>query len=253
MQGLATSGIALIVAGLVVGPVAADPLAVSPQTIPVTILGVDVSLPVSGQVDVHTEAGKFVVKAHVTANLADLQAKALQIAKAIKLPTDRCANKNGANAVVDSIDDAALAADGHNVKLSLAGEVSGYACLAHVGYTDLGSGQVRASAAVKIAIAEGKTIGLALDGPVSVDGDGVAGKVIGLLHDQVSSSITDAVAKALDTSKAKAAFPNLPEVDLVIENAQFFAEDKTLMLEGDAMATMTADAFATLLSQLQKH
>ena len=115
---MAACTIAVLLAGLAVGPGVADPLTVAPQTIPLSILGVDISVPVSGQVDVHTEADKFVVKAHITANLADLQAKALPIAKAIRLPTDRCADENGINGVVDSIDGATIAAEGNDAKAS---------------------------------------------------------------------------------------------------------------------------------------
>ena len=101
----------LIALGLVAplagaAPGRASALDVGPKSLPLTVAGVAVEIPVAGSLDVHTTATAIALKATATGDLQSIQDHALAIARGLRLPRDKCKHK-GLN-VVDSIDEATI-------------------------------------------------------------------------------------------------------------------------------------------------
>jgi hypothetical protein len=109
------------------------------------------------------------------------------------------------------------------------------------------------SARVAIIIIDQKQLGLQLAGPVSVTpGHALTQEVADLLAGDVSASITSQLAKALDTSQARASLPDLPGLTANIQNAQFADNGPELLIRTTGMAQMTSDTFNTLLALMTK-
>jgi hypothetical protein len=85
----------------------ASALGAGPKSLPLTVAGVAVEIPVAGSLDVHTTAMAIALKATATGDLQSIQDHALAIARGLRLPRDNCKHK-GLNIVVDSIDEATI-------------------------------------------------------------------------------------------------------------------------------------------------
>src|SRR5262249_50042902 len=125
LQNLLTTTIVIL--SMTAGVLAQD-VHVGPITLTVAVLGVDVAVPVEGDVAIATADGAFSVALSAHANLAELQAKALPIVRALSLPRDNCA-KPDLNPVVNSVDSASLQpGPDHSVLVAMSGDVTLWEC-----------------------------------------------------------------------------------------------------------------------------
>jgi hypothetical protein len=228
-------------------PAAAAPLAIPQQQFAFDALGTQVTLPITAELDAVAEGEGYLVSGTTTGNLGDLQAKAAPIARAIPFPRTPCANQNGINVVVDSIQSAAIEAAGETARLSLVGTVTGYGCLMGVG-APVATTQVAITAPLRIDVASPTDVGLARAGPVELIAAGLPADLTALLNQQVTAAVDLALAEA--RTKGDMSIEGLPDVNMEITNAAFFAEGETLMVRFEGNSTMSAETFASLLEEL---
>jgi hypothetical protein len=104
----------LMAIGVVAAPLAcgasfpANALEVGPKSLPLTVAGVSVEIPVAGSLDVRSDAAAIALQASAVGDLGSIQDHALAIARGLRLPSDACAHK-GLNDVVTLAADASLA------------------------------------------------------------------------------------------------------------------------------------------------
>lgn len=238
---------AALLCALSFSPAMAEPMAIPPQALTFDALGTTVSLPVVAEVGVTADGDQRIAAGSVVGNLGDLQAKALPIAQAIPLPRDQCGNPNGINVVVDAIESAAIEAAGETARLSLLGTVTGYGCLMGIG-APVATTQMAIAAPLRIDVASPTDIGLALAGPVELVAAGLPVEIVDLLRAQVTEAVDAALARA--RTQGDMSIGGLPELDLVIEGAKFFAEGETLMVEFEGTSRMDAETFAAFADAL---
>ena len=213
-------------------PFAAQALDVGPKSLPLTVAGVAVQIPVAGSIDVHSDADAIALKAIATGDLKSIQDHALAIARGLMLPRDPCAHKN-VNIVVNSIDAASITPHGASAIVDLSGHVTLWLCkkiLGAVLKTELASDSVSISAPVELYVANPQAIALRLTGPVSLKTSDPA--------------ITD---KLLDAARARAAVPPMAGLEVTIESAAFAQDGPKLIVRASGRATMTSAGFATFL------
>ena len=98
-----------------------------PKIFPLTIVGVNVDVPVAISFDANTEDDALAVRVRAQASLKNIQDKALDIVRAIPVPRGNC-DRNGVNPVVNSIDSASILPVGANVMVTLSGHVTAWVC-----------------------------------------------------------------------------------------------------------------------------
>jgi hypothetical protein len=182
-----------------------------------------------------------------------VHAKALEIARALPVPKGNC-DRDGVNPVVDSIDSASITARDNTAVAAIAGRVTAWACAKVLGIkTETVSDSVALTAPVEILVVDQKQLGLKLAGSVGVKtGNGLTAEVANLLAGDVSASITSALANALNANEARASAPNVPGLEVNIQNAQFAADGNVLLVRANGTARMSSESFSTFLGLLTK-
>jgi len=240
----------LIIAAALAGAPAlaqAAPLELPPQEFTFETLGTSVTFPVTADLNAVAEGEERVVTGTVSGSLGDLQAKALQIAQAMPLPANPCANENGLNVVVDGIQGASIEPAGNTARLAATGTVTAYGCLLGVGAA-VATTQLAIAVPLVIEVTSPTEVGLALAGPVDVAAAGLPAEVFAPLTDQITSAVTAALAEA--RTEVPLVIEGLPDLGMEISDAEFFAEGETLMVRMSGTARMSADTFAGLLAEL---
>jgi hypothetical protein len=231
-------------------PCAAQALDVGPKSLPLTVAGVAVQIPVVGSIDVHSDADAITLKAIATGDLKSIQDNALEIARGLKLPRDPCAHKN-VNLVVNSIDAASITPHGASATVDLSGHVTVWLCkkiLGTVLKTELASDSVSISAPVELYVASPQAIALRLTGPVSLrTSDPAITDAASPFIGDVNAALSVQLAKLLDTARARAAVPPMAGLDVTIEQAAFAQDGPKLVVRASGRATMTSAGFAAFL------
>jgi hypothetical protein len=226
-----------------------------PKAFPLTVLGIRAEVPVSVSFDATSETNALVLRIKAEGNLKDVQAKALDIARAIPMPRDNCA-RSGVNPVVNSIDSASITSVGNTAVIKLSGHVTAWLCAHPFGVTvkTIGaSDSVSLSAPVELVLVNPTQIGLKLSGPVSVmTGNALTAEIANLLTGDLSASITSQLTKALDADEARARVPELPGLEAAVQNAEFAAAGPDLLVRIRGTARMSSTAFNGLLELLSK-
>jgi hypothetical protein len=170
-----------------------------------------------------------------------VHAKALEIARALPVPKGNC-DRDGVNPVVDSIDSASITARDNTAVAAIAGRVTAWACAKVLGIkTETVSDSVALTAPVEILVVDQKQLGLKLAGSVGVKtGNGLTAEVANLL------------ANALNANEARASAPNVPGLEVNIQNAQFAADGNVLLVRANGTARMSSESFSTFLGLLTK-
>ena len=227
--------------------VMAAPLNIPPQQFAFDALGTEVVLPITADVDAVAEGEERVATGSAVGNLGDLQAKALAIAQALPLPKEQCANANGINVVVDAIHNASIKAEGNAARLSVAGTMTGYGCLVGAG-APIASTQFALSAPIAFDVASPSDVGIKLAGPVELVAAGLPADLTALLSDQVNAAIDKAFAES--RLQGPMVVPNVPNLQIELANAEFFAEGETLMVRLEGTSRMSAETYDALLTEL---
>jgi predicted DNA-binding ribbon-helix-helix protein len=226
-----------------------------PKTFPLTILGVEVGIPVTISFDAATQGDALVLQVRAHGDLRDIQDKALTIARAIPVPTDNCA-RTGVNPVVNSIDDASIAAASDTAVVTISGHVTAWICERPFNLTTktiLAADSATVSAPIKIVVLDQHEIGLNLAGPVTVStGHALTAEVANLLAGDISGSLTAALTGALNASQARASLPTLPGLDATVQSAAFAADGANLLVNAAGTARMNGEAFNKLLEFMGK-
>ena len=249
MLGVAIGLAATIVLGGALSPARA--LEVGPKSLPLTVAGVPVQIPVLGSLEVHTGAADITVKASATGDLQAIQDHALAVARALRLPREHCARK-GLNVVVNSIDRAAITPHDRSVVVELSGHAAVWGCKKILGSmleTQIASDTVTISAPVELFLPNPQTVALRLSGPATIKtGDPLTAQAAEVFVGDVNTALTRQLSKLLDTSRARAAVPPMPGLDVTIEDAAFVQQGPKLMVRARGRATMTSEALASFLA-----
>jgi hypothetical protein len=204
---------------------------------------------------VQTAGDSLDLQVRAEGNLKDIQDKALDIARALPVPKGNC-DREGVNPVVNSIDSASITPRDNTAVAAIAGRVTAWACAKVFGSTiktETVSDSVALTAPVGISVVDQKQLGLKLVGPVAVKtGNALTAEVANLLAGDLSASITSALTRALDTNEARASVPNVPGLEVNIQNGQFAADGNVLLVRASGTARMSSQAFNTLLELLNK-
>ena len=226
-----------------------------PKNLPLSVLGVQISVPVTVSFDAQTTNDHVILRLTVEGNLQDLQDKALTVARALPVPKGNC-DRTGVNPVVNSIDMASIAPAEANANVTIGGHVTAWICSKIVGQTIKTTGpsdSVQLGAQIAIDVVDKNKVGLRLAGPATIKtGNALTKEAIDLLGINISDSITDALTNALDTSQAQAVFPSIQGVVVVISDATFAANGSTLLVRAHGTADMNSDSFSALLDALSK-
>ena len=231
---------------------AAHALEIGPKRLPLRVAGVPVQIPVSGSLDVRTEASDVAVAASATGDLQAIQDHALEIAKGLRLPSDPCAHKGGVSVVVNSIDEAAITPHETSVVVDLSGHVSVWACKKILGATlktKIAAGVVAISAPVELFLANPQTVALRLSGPATINTDDpLVEQAASAFAGDVNAVFTRQLGKLLDTERARAVLPPLPGIDVMLERAAFAQQGRKLLVRASGHAKLTSAALANLLA-----
>ncbi|MCA6108050.1 hypothetical protein [Bradyrhizobium cenepequi] len=226
-----------------------------PKTFPVKMLGIQGDLPVTIAFDMKTEGDAVALQLGAEASLKSLQDNALQIARALPVPRGNC-DRQGINPVVNSIDEASIAPSGDTAVVAIKGHVTAWVCAKPAGITVKTEGprdSVSISAKVRVAVIDGKQLGLQLAGPVTVKtGSTLTQEAIRLFTGDISASITNALTNALSTEEARAKLPSLPGLEGSITDASFASDGGTLLIRAHGNARMTSETFNSLLDMMNK-
>lgn len=242
-----------LVAAVVVSAASpADALDIGPKSLPLTVAGVPVQIPVSGSLDVRTEASDVAVAASAAGDLEAIQDHALEIARGLRLPSDPCAHKGGLNVVVNSIDAAAITPRGASVVVDLSGHVSVWACKKILGATlktKIASGGLSMSAPVELFLPNPQSVALRLSGPATVSADDpMIEQAASAFVGDVNAVFTRQLGKLLDTERARAVLPPLPGIDVTLERAAFAQQGRKLLVRASGRARLTSEALTNLLA-----
>lgn len=226
-----------------------------PNPFPLTILGVRVTIPVTISFDMQTAGDSLNLQVRAEGSLKDIQDKALDIARALPVPKGNC-DRMGVNPVVNSIDSASIMPGNNTAVVAIAGRVTVWACAKVLGSTiktETVSDSVALTAPVGILVVDQKQLGLKLAGSVSVKtGNALTAEITNLLAGDFSASITSALARALDANEARASVPDVPGLEVNIQNAQFSSDGNVLLVRANGTARMSSQAFSTLLGLLNR-
>jgi hypothetical protein len=226
-----------------------------PKPFPLMIFGVRVAIPVTISFDMQTAGDSLNLQLRAEGNLKDIQDKALEIARALPVPKGNC-DREGVNPVVNSIDSASITPRDNTAVVAIAGRVTAWACAKVLGSsikTETVSDSVALTAPVEILIVDGKQLRLKLASTVSVKtGNALTAEVANLLAGDISASITSALASALNANEARASVPNVPGLEVNIQNAQFAADGNVLLVRANGTARMSSESFSTFLGLLTK-
>ncbi len=252
---LRSSAVVLGLALSAVSSTTSQAIDLKPKAFPLAILGVSVSIPVAISFDATSAGDTLSLQVRAQANLKGAQDKALDIARAIPMPSDNCA-RTGVNPVVNSIGDASIAPSGNTALIAITGHVTAWACGHPLGATVktvIASDSVNLSAQVSIVVENQNRIGLRLAGPVTVNtGHALTAEVAKLLGGDVGAVMTTELAKALDVSAARASLPNFPGLEVTIQSAEFSASGADLVVNAKGIAHMNSDTFNALLAVMSK-
>jgi len=244
--------------GLVLGLVTASlasAVTLKPKTFPLKVLGVQVNLPTVNGFDMKSEGDAVALQLSAEGRLRDLQDKALLIARALPVPRGNC-DRQGVNPVVNSIDEASISPEGDKAVVAITGHVTAWVCAKPAGITVKTEGprdSVSVTAKVRVAIINGKELGLQLAEPVEVKtGNALTAEAVRLFAGDISASITNALTSALNADQARAKLPDLPGLDGTIADAAFAADGETLLIRAHGSARMTSDTFNSLLDTMSK-
>jgi len=230
-------------------------LDVGPKSLPLTVGGVPVEIPVSGSLDVHTNASEIAVEASATGDLKAIQDRALDIARGLRLPHDSCAHK-GLNVVVDSIDEAAITPAGASVVVDLTGHATVWLCKKILGAalkTRIASDSVSISAPVELFLPDPQTVALRLSGPASIKtSDPLTEEAASVFVGDLNAALTAQLSKFLDASRARAIVPAMPGIEVTLDDAAFVKRGPTLSVRARGRARLTAEAFASLMGFLAR-
>jgi hypothetical protein len=226
-------------------------LEVGPKSLPLKVAGVMVEIPVTGSLDVHTDAETLAVKVSASGDLQAIRDNAIDIARGLRLPHEPCAH-NGVNVVVNSIDAAAITPAKTTVVIDLSGHVALYACTKVLGSplkTRLAEDSVSISAPVELYLPTPSSVALRLAGTaVITTGRPATMEAASAFLGDVNAALSAQLSKLLDAERARAALPSLPGLDVEIESATFAEEGGKLMVRASGRARMSAEGFAALIA-----
>ncbi|MGA2043583.1 MAG: hypothetical protein ABSG83_09445 [Roseiarcus sp.] len=235
-------------AGGMSGPARA--LDVGPKNLPLTVAGVAVQIPVAGSLDVHADDAAVMVEASATGDLVAIQDHALAIARGLRLAREPCAHK-GLDVVVESIDAAKITPVEATAVVDLSGHVAIWLCkkiLGEMVKAEIASDSVGISVPVELFIPDPRSVALRLAGPAKLKtGDALTTEAASALVGDVDAALTAQLSRLLDATRARAAVPPLPGLDVTIERAAFAQDGAKLTVRASGRAAMTAAAFARLL------
>jgi hypothetical protein len=225
------------------------------KDVPLVILGVPVTIAVTGSFETRLEKDALLIQLKANGNLKDVQDKALQIAQKLPLPKDNCAHK-GVNAVVDSIDGAAITPEGTTAVVELTGHVTAWGCVDLFGNdakTKVASDSVTVTVPVELVVVDRKEVRLKLSRPAELKtGHKLSGDAARVLLGDVNAKLSSMLAGMFDAREARASLPDLPGSEVFIEDAQFAAEDQVLIVRASGNGRLSNDAFNRLLEFLAK-
>jgi len=247
---------ALIAAAvLIVGATQALALDVGPKAIPLKVAGVSVEIPVIGRFDVRTDADTMALAAFATGDLQAIQDNALPIAQGLKLPSDACKRK-GVNLVVNHIDSASLRPMKTSVMIDLTAHVTVWVCAKVLGVplkTKLAEDDVRITAPVELYLPTPRAVGLRLSATATLDtSNPKLREAATVLVGDVDAALSEQLSKVLDTTRARAAAPSIPGLDIDIESATFAQDGDKLLVKAKGHANVSSDAFTALMGYLGK-
>ncbi|RFB80000.1 hypothetical protein [Methylovirgula sp. 4M-Z18] len=220
-----------------------------PKDVAFAVLGVPLHVPVRGTYMSEPEDGNLNVTIVAHGDLQAVQAHALELARALRMPPPGCGHKT-LNATLTQVTAARIVADGAVARVEISGDASVALCKKILGLKVEGildRQKVSMTAPVELYLRDPNTIGLRLAGRASLQtGQGPLGDAVRDFEGNLNDLLTKRLQSALDAKAAHANLPTLPGVDLAIDHARFAAEGDRLTVEVQAHGTMSQLAFAAL-------
>ncbi|WP_448954084.1 hypothetical protein [Labrys neptuniae] len=242
----------LVAALLLSGGLSQAALAVEigPTTVSVPVFGIPLDVPVRASLDSKSEAGTLLLDLALTGDLKALQDNALAIARKLPYPDDACARK-GPNLVVNSIDSAAIHAQGETAVIDVTGKVTAWGCAKVLGQkikTKIASDHIAITIPVELYTPTPQQLALRVKGEATIKTrDPQITEIANALVGDLNQHFTVAVAKALDENKARVSVPSIPGLDVKIEQAAFAQDQDRLLIKAKADGRATSAAFGALL------
>lgn len=171
------------------------------------------------------------------------------------MPVGNC-DRKGLNVVVNSIDDAKIAPEGHAAVIELAGHVTVWGCTGLFGRdakTIVVSDSVRVTLAVELVVIGGKEIRLKLSRPAEfTTGNALTAEAARVFLGDLNAKLSSALKEMLDARQARAALPELAGADLTIADATFGPAGSVLTVQAKGNGTLNSEAFNRALEFLTK-
>lgn len=228
----------------------ASALDIGPTTISLPVFGIPLDIPIRASLDSKSEGDGVRLDLAVTGDLKSLQDNALAIARKLPFPEDACARK-GPNLVVNSIDSARIRAEGDTAVIDVAGKVTAWGCAKVLGQkikTKIATDRIAITIPVELYIPTPRQVALRVKGEASIKtGDPQITEIATALLGNLNQRLTAAVAKALDEDKARASVPQIPGLDIRIEQAVFAQDQDKLLVKAKADGHATSAAFESLI------
>lgn len=225
-------------------------LDIGPTTVSLPVFGIPLDIPIRASLDSKNDKDGVLLDLALTGDLKSLQDNALAIARKLPFPQDACARK-GPNLVVNSIDSAHIRAEGETAVIDVAGKVTAWGCAKVLGQkikTKIATDRIAITIPVELYIPTPRQVALRVKGEASIEtGDPQITEIATALLGNLNQRFTDAVAKALDKDKARASVPEIPGLDVRIEQAVFAQDQDKLLVKAKAGGHATSAAFESLI------
>jgi hypothetical protein len=228
------------------------------KTVPLSVQGLSLSVPVTGSIQINSQGADLNVQANAVGSLAEVQGRAVEIARRLPVPTGNCDRRglDKPNVVVTSIDDAKVTPDGKSAVIELAGHVEVWTCVKLLGRDAKNkdfSDTVRVTAAIELIVVSGKQVGLRLSRNAELEtGHHLTSEAARLFVGDLNVKLSSALAGMLDAGNARATLPDLPGAEYTITDAQFRADGPTLTVQVQGGGKVTSEGFSRLLEFLTR-
>ena len=219
-----------------------------PKSFPIGVLGVRLQVPVRGSYAAQPEGEGVQVTVTAHGDLASVQAHALDLARALRMPPAGCGRK-ALSATLTHIDSARIVADGPLARIEISGDMAAAFCKKILGMQIMGTldhQRISIAAPVELYVRDPKSVGLRLAGPATLKAQGPIGDAARGFEGNLNDLLTKRLQSALDANATRANLPALPGIDLAIDRAHFEQEADKLGVVTEAHGTMNALAFDAL-------
>jgi hypothetical protein len=225
-----------------------------PKSFPIGVLGVRLQVPVHGTYTAQPDGDSVHVTVTAHGDLASVQAHALDLARALRMPPAGCGHK-ALSATLTHVDSARIVADGALARIEISGDMAAAFCKKILGLQIVGTlehQRVSMTAPVELYARDPHSVGLRLAGRAELKAQGPIGDAARDFEGNLNDLLTKRLQGALDSKAAHASLPALPGVDLTIDRASLEQQGDKLGVVTEAhgsINTLAFDAFKAFFAK----